>query len=419
MCAAAPRLPVPPRADTPAGLRTPRAQFKSKGWFVVALLPLDPGYDLEELGLVAGHAYGVLDARQVTPAAGSAPVQLLQLRNPWGRFEWKGEYGPGSALWTPEARAQMKGAEVDDKGDACFWMKTQDFSKYFAGVQICRASRGWLHTSEDVRMRPGRVTVLTLTVHGDKPVTLDISLLQSDRRMHYSTPEYNADSFEYLGVRIMVLAAETSEVLQHWPLTQQRDVWVEVKHLLPGKYWVLVETDWDGSARPDAKPDKHGDPGITIGVATLSDGEVELLTPRHCPSIDGGMIKEAALRYMCSTEQSPKDTVTYDLLFPGAARHASKLSKVCAAVARACTPRCAALTRLPFADVLRDARYVCVVLEEQEPQAAPDGAAAVRAGEHGHRRRAAGHHGGDHHAGAGAESPADAAPAQGARARSG
>ena len=301
--------------------------FKAKCWFVVALLPQDPGYDLESLGLVAGHAYGVLDARQVT-VPGSPPVQLLQLRNPWGQFEWTGPYGPGTAEWTPEVRAQLTGVDPDAPEDGCFWMTVEDFGKYFAGVQICRASRGWKQTSEDLHVRPGKVSVLTLTVLGNQPVTLDLSLHQTDRRTHRATPGFDDNAFEYIGVRIMVVRAETSDVVQHWPLTQQRDVWVEVKHLEPGKYWVLVETDYDGSPRPDAEPcKKHGGMKVLLGASTLSDGDVELLAPHHCPGLDGAVLKEAALRHMCSAAQAPKDTVTYDMLFPAAARHTCKISK--------------------------------------------------------------------------------------------
>jgi calpain-15 len=309
--------------------------FTSKGWFVVALLPSDPEYDLEVLGLVAGHAYGVLDARQLAaPTPGAPPIHLLQLRNPWGSFEWTGDYGPTSALWTPEVRAQMVGVPADAPEDGSFWMTVQDFAKYFAGVQICRASRGWHHTSEDIRVRPGIVSVLTLTVHGDAPVTLDVCVHQADRRMHASKPGFSDDTFEYLGVRIMVMHAESGEVLQHWPLTQQRDVWCEVKGLAPGKYWVTVETDWDGSARPDVVTPARGDAYVTLGACTLSNGVVELLAPSHCPTIDGATIKEASLRYMCSAVSAAADTITYDMLFPAAARHASKISKVRAARAR-------------------------------------------------------------------------------------
>ena len=42
---------------------------------------------LEELGLVAQHSYGLLKAVEITDMFGDQ-VRLVQLRNPWGNFEW-------------------------------------------------------------------------------------------------------------------------------------------------------------------------------------------------------------------------------------------------------------------------------------------------------------------------------------------
>ena len=39
-----------------------------------------------DLGIVEGHAYAILDAQEVEGNL------LVQLRNPWGRTEWKGEW---------------------------------------------------------------------------------------------------------------------------------------------------------------------------------------------------------------------------------------------------------------------------------------------------------------------------------------
>ena len=46
---------------------------------------------LEELGLVAQHSYGLIGVLEGTDGEGN-PVQLLKLRNPWGKFEWKGNW---------------------------------------------------------------------------------------------------------------------------------------------------------------------------------------------------------------------------------------------------------------------------------------------------------------------------------------
>ena len=49
-------------------------------------------------GLVAGHAYALLRARET-----SAGDRLVEIRNPWGQggMEWTGDWSDQSPLWTP------------------------------------------------------------------------------------------------------------------------------------------------------------------------------------------------------------------------------------------------------------------------------------------------------------------------------
>jgi hypothetical protein len=56
----------------------------------------------KELGLVAGHAYGLIKAATVKDKDGNK-VNIVQLRNPWGSFEWGGSWSDESDSWTPEA----------------------------------------------------------------------------------------------------------------------------------------------------------------------------------------------------------------------------------------------------------------------------------------------------------------------------
>ena len=58
---------------------------------------------LEELGLVAQHSYGLLAAAKVKDANGDV-IELVCLRNPWGDFEWTGDWGDESDCWTPELK---------------------------------------------------------------------------------------------------------------------------------------------------------------------------------------------------------------------------------------------------------------------------------------------------------------------------
>jgi hypothetical protein len=47
---------------------------------------------LEQLGLVAMHSYGILGCAVVRDQNGEE-IRLAQLRNPWGDFEWTGDWG--------------------------------------------------------------------------------------------------------------------------------------------------------------------------------------------------------------------------------------------------------------------------------------------------------------------------------------
>lgn len=59
--------------------------------------------NLEDLGLVAQHSYGLLAAARVKDAMGDT-VELVCMRNPWGDFEWTGDWGDDSDCWTPEIK---------------------------------------------------------------------------------------------------------------------------------------------------------------------------------------------------------------------------------------------------------------------------------------------------------------------------
>jgi calpain-15 len=85
---------------------------------------------LEGLGLIGNHSYGVLDVREVKDAF-DEEVKLIQLRNPWGDFEWKGDWGDDSELWTPKLMQELN---QTDKDDGTFWMCLDDFCHYFSRV---------------------------------------------------------------------------------------------------------------------------------------------------------------------------------------------------------------------------------------------------------------------------------------------
>lgn len=52
--------------------------------------------------------------------------RLIQLRNPWGRFSWAGDWGDHSDLWTAEMRKKFS---PNQSHEGIFWMCYHDFMK--------------------------------------------------------------------------------------------------------------------------------------------------------------------------------------------------------------------------------------------------------------------------------------------------
>jgi len=62
--------------------------------------------NLEDLGLQGNHSYGILRSIEVIDKM-EDKVRLVQLRNPWGDFEWSGDWGDSDTFnWTPELKKQ-------------------------------------------------------------------------------------------------------------------------------------------------------------------------------------------------------------------------------------------------------------------------------------------------------------------------
>jgi hypothetical protein len=119
-------------------------------------------------GIVGGHAYSVMDVREVRgltkgrqttlgesrvgcpeivaeEEAGTArrsadeTLRLVRVRNPWGRKEWNGEWGTGSEVWTKKLGAELGHVRADD---GTFWMSFRDFVSRFSRVDVCVGARG-------------------------------------------------------------------------------------------------------------------------------------------------------------------------------------------------------------------------------------------------------------------------------------
>ena len=69
----------------------------------------------------------------------------MNVRNPWGTFEWQGDWGDKSPLWTKQMIDAIKPVFGDD-GD--FWMSFKDFKDNFRALNVCKVS-DW----EEIRIK--------------------------------------------------------------------------------------------------------------------------------------------------------------------------------------------------------------------------------------------------------------------------
>lgn len=84
--------------------------------------------DEERTGLVATHAYAVLDIRKF------GTKRLFQVKNPWSHLRWRGNYSEFDVNnWTPELKAGLNYDPnqecYNDKG--VFWIDYDSLLKFF------------------------------------------------------------------------------------------------------------------------------------------------------------------------------------------------------------------------------------------------------------------------------------------------
>ncbi|XP_040286487.1 calpain-8-like [Bufo bufo] len=98
------------------------------------------GETIDKMNVVAGHMYSITGAEEVT--CDKKVVQIIRLRNPWGKTEWNGPFSDKSPEWgkvDPKVRAKLN-VQTED-GET--WMPFDDYLKEFKILEICN-----IHLSE-------------------------------------------------------------------------------------------------------------------------------------------------------------------------------------------------------------------------------------------------------------------------------
>jgi calpain-15 len=196
--------------------------------------------DDENSGLVPGHSYTILQIKE------TKLHKLLCLRNPWGNFEWKGDWGEKSPLWTDEMKQQLNPNLGGDDGS--WWMSYDDMIKNFYCLNVCKV-KNW----DEVRIK-GKFIKIQEIDDADIEITLSkwyysleivektkliITLHQEDERISGV-----AGHRPYLDISIAVLRRQSNngvELVDFSEFKFDRQIELEIE-LEPGSYIVLPRT---------------------------------------------------------------------------------------------------------------------------------------------------------------------------------
>jgi len=89
--------------------------------------------DMKAVGLVDAHAYSLISAKTIIQDKGGK-VDLVKVRNPWGKKEWTGDWSDSSPKWTEAIKAQVDFIDADD---GTFYIAFADYFKFFYITTVC------------------------------------------------------------------------------------------------------------------------------------------------------------------------------------------------------------------------------------------------------------------------------------------
>jgi len=185
----------------------------NRGWIMCAGTPgvdnfTEKGGPNEDHGIVPGHAYSVIACKEYDG------IRLLNVRNPWGQFEWGGAWSDNSSEWTHEMIEAFKPSF--DTSDGSFWISYKDFFRYFTSITVCKVEN-W----KELRLKGIFMKVMEqddpdedfciskfyYSFHLEEETVIEIGLHQEDERI------LGADRRRYIDMQILILKRHSNGTL--------------------------------------------------------------------------------------------------------------------------------------------------------------------------------------------------------------
>ena len=189
--------------------------------------------NLEELGLAPGHAYTLLEAKEVKTSNGKE--KLVHLRNPWGNGEWSGEWSDQSRKWTSDLRKQCNNYE--NKNDGSFWMSFNHFRIYFVVVGICHLYKDYKYSTLHVPKANTSIGPCLSRIEVQNDTHCYIMLHQKNERIILKDGSYQKPVICY----IMLIDKDNKYIKANYNC--ENNVAIEVK-LKKGIYYLISDINF-------------------------------------------------------------------------------------------------------------------------------------------------------------------------------
>ena len=190
--------------------------------------------NLEEVGLVPGHAYTVLEVKEVITSNGKQ--KLIHLRNPWGNGEWSGAWSDGSKKWTEDLKKLCKNYE--NKDDGSFWMSFEDFFKYFIIAGICHLYQDYNYSTLHVfKKSVSKGAFLSKIIIDEDNTHCFLMLHQKNPRVILRDGKYQKPVLTYL----MLVDSNCKYISAKYDSTQ--NITIE-KNLNKGVYYIISDINY-------------------------------------------------------------------------------------------------------------------------------------------------------------------------------
>ena len=154
------------------------------------------GIRLEKVGLTPGHAYAVLKALEID--TGTAVEKVVQLRNPWGNFEYSGDWSDYSSKWTDELKIKY---EFNKKNDGIFYMAFDDFTQFFLTMGLSKLHENYISNSIKInKLKNIKCQLIKVKVknEGSKKINSYLQLYEKNPRIILKDGTYQKTALCFL-----------------------------------------------------------------------------------------------------------------------------------------------------------------------------------------------------------------------------